>query len=76
MQAHEHFAEGQRNLAQASTASQPERLIGLAHGHFLAAQAILAASQTAHLGLLTPHEAASWERAEAQQFLPDGKPLR
>jgi hypothetical protein len=76
MQAHEHFAEGQRNLAQAASATQPERLIGLAQGHFLAAQTLIAAGAYAQqFGLEDKYEAAAWTTVENQQFGPDGKLL-
>ena len=74
MQAHEHFVEGQKNLAQAATAQTPDRLIGMAQAHFLAAQTLLQAHTIAtEYDMPADHEAA-WDAAAAQQFGPNGKP--
>jgi len=76
MKAHEHFAEGQKNLAQAATATNPERLIGLAQGHFMAAQTLLQADTYTETWGMYDAERRAWQEAAEQQFRPDGQPVK
>lgn len=76
MQAHEHFAEGQRNLAQAATATDPTRLIGLAQGHFMAAQTIIQVNAYMQNFGLEDDKKRAWVKAVNQQFGPSGAPKR
>jgi hypothetical protein len=76
MKAHEHYAEGQRNLAQAATAQAPDRLIGMAQAHFLAAQTALQADAYGENWGMFDADRRAWEAALNQQFGPDGKPAK
>lgn len=74
MEAHEHFAAGKAALKQAETATQPERLLGLAHGHFLAAQTIIAIHTfNETFGIEHVEE---WDAAIDMEFDPSGKPVK
>lgn len=76
MQAHEHFAAGEQNLKSAEHAMEPARFIGLAHGHFLAAQTLILAAQYEASELSTRDERVRWAKNRMQQYSPDGRPMR
>jgi hypothetical protein len=76
MKAHQHFQEGQDLLMQARTATEPSRLIGLAQGHFLAAQTLIAAVQASESEGVDPAHRKAWLAAADQQYGPNGKPVK
>jgi hypothetical protein len=75
MLAHEHYREGEKLLVEARTATDPTRLIGLAQGHFLAAQTMMMAENDAHKQNRAP-VADFWLANGRQQYDPAGKPVR
>jgi hypothetical protein len=75
MLAHEHYQEGEKLLAQATTATDPSRLIGLAQGHFLAAQTFMMAEDSTYKQNVAP-VAELWLAAGRQQYDPTGKPVK
>jgi hypothetical protein len=75
MEAYEHFKEAKVLMKKAETARAPERLIGLAHGHFMAAQTIIQVATFDHEYGLDNTERRSWEAAVDMEFDPSGKPV-
>lgn len=72
----QHFAAGQKDLAQAATATQPERLIGLAQGHFAAAQILLEVMKIHESPGWNMEAMSEWTAAIDQQFDPNGRPVK
>lgn len=76
MRAPEHYVAAQVHLKKAETAQDPSRLIGLAQGHLLSAQVLLAADALAMDTGMKSATREAWLAAMAMEFGPDGKAVR